>query len=156
MPSPEPMDPALERSFRGHKDGVSSVSFSPTMKQLVSGGLDGTVMVWNFKMQMRAFRFVGHKAAVTSVDFAPSGSLIASGSRDQTIRLWAANVKGESVSIRAHTAPVNSVAFSGDGQQLVTTSDDKSVKAWSIPTQRFKHSFSGCLLYTSPSPRDRG
>ena len=72
------MDPALERSFRGHKDGVSSVSFSPTMKQLVSGGLDGTVMVWNFKMQMRAFRFVGHKAAVTSVDFAPSGSLIAS------------------------------------------------------------------------------
>ncbi len=31
------------------------------MKQLVSGSLDGCVMVWNFKPQLRAFRFAGHK-----------------------------------------------------------------------------------------------
>jgi centriolar protein POC1 len=55
-------DPTLERSFRGHKDAVTSVCFNPNMKQLVSGGLDGMVMVWNFKPQLRAFRFAGHKA----------------------------------------------------------------------------------------------
>ena len=54
-------DPTLERSFRGHKDAVTSVCFNPNMKQLVSGGLDGMVMVWNFKPQLRAFRFAGHK-----------------------------------------------------------------------------------------------
>lgn len=54
-------DPALERSFRGHKDAVTSVVFNPNMKQVVSSSLDGVVMVWNFKPQLRAFKFVGHK-----------------------------------------------------------------------------------------------
>lgn len=57
----QPEDPTLERSFRGHKDAVTSVCFNPNMRQLVSGGLDGFVMVWNFKPQLRAFRFQGHK-----------------------------------------------------------------------------------------------
>ena len=69
--SSTPLDPALERSFRGHKDAITSVAFNPNMKQLVSGGADGCVMVWNFKLQLRAFRFVGHKEAVTSVACAP-------------------------------------------------------------------------------------
>lgn len=57
----QPEDPTLERSFRGHRDAVTSVAFNPTMKQLVSGSLDNCVMVWNFKPQLRAFRFAGHK-----------------------------------------------------------------------------------------------
>jgi len=57
----QPEDPTLERSFRGHKDGVTSVAFNHNMKQLISGSLDGCVMVWNFKPQLRAFRFAGHK-----------------------------------------------------------------------------------------------
>lgn len=54
-------DPQLERSFRGHKDSITSVVFNSSMKQLISGSLDSTVMVWNFKPQMRAYRFAGHK-----------------------------------------------------------------------------------------------
>ena len=42
-------DPALKRSFKGHKDGVMCTVFNPNLKQAVSGSLDGTVMVWNFK-----------------------------------------------------------------------------------------------------------
>jgi len=38
--------------------GVLSVSFNPSMKQLASGSDDNTVMVWNFKPQLRAFKFV--------------------------------------------------------------------------------------------------
>lgn len=59
--SVQPEDPTLERSFRGHRDAVTSVAFNPTMKQLVSGSLDNCVMVWNFKPQLRAYRFAGHK-----------------------------------------------------------------------------------------------
>jgi hypothetical protein len=76
-------DPALERHFKGHRDAVTSLDFSPNTKQLglldlicavrnmrfflvmavlqVSGSLDSCLMVWNFKPQMRAYRFVGHK-----------------------------------------------------------------------------------------------
>jgi len=60
-------DPSLERTFRGHKGAITSVSFNPNMKQLVSGSKDGCLMVWNFRPQLRAFRFVGHKVGVVCV-----------------------------------------------------------------------------------------
>ena len=54
-------DPSLERTFKGHKQYITSVAFSPTLKQLASGGGDNSIMLWNFKPQLRAFRFLGHK-----------------------------------------------------------------------------------------------
>ena len=56
-------DPTLERSFRGHKGAVSSVAFAPSLRQLASGSHDHIVMIWNFKPQLRAFRFMGHKVS---------------------------------------------------------------------------------------------
>jgi centriolar protein POC1 len=55
------MDPNLERTFRGHKSYITSVAFSPSLKQLASGSGDNSVMLWNFKPQLRAFKFIGHK-----------------------------------------------------------------------------------------------
>ncbi len=82
-PSPSVPDPSLERTFRGHRDAVTSVGFSPNMKQLVSASGDSYIMLWNFRPQLRAFRFVGHKAAVHHVCFSTSGQLIASASADR-------------------------------------------------------------------------
>ena len=59
-------DPTLERCFRGHKSTVSCVAFNPNMRQLVSGSLDCSLMVWNFKPQLRAFKFVGHQVTNTT------------------------------------------------------------------------------------------
>ena len=125
----ESADPALERSFRGHRDRVNAVAFNPNMKQLVTASDDAAVMVWHFRPTLRAFRFIGHKAAVLSVAVSPSGDLIASGSKDRTIRLWLPTVKGESTAIRAHMGAVRCVRFSSDGESLLSASDDKTVKA---------------------------
>ncbi len=51
----------MERHFKGHRDTVTSVSFNPNMKQLATGSMDSCVMVWHFKPQSRAYRFIGHK-----------------------------------------------------------------------------------------------
>jgi len=66
-------DPALKRSFKGHKDAVNSATFNPNLKQIISGSQDGTVMVWNFKALMRPYRFVGHKGPVYSVAVSNNG-----------------------------------------------------------------------------------
>lgn len=86
-------DPVLERHYSGHRGDVTAVAFNPNMQQLASASLDGTVMLWNFKPSMRAFRLVGHTSAVEDVSFSPSGHLLASASRDCTVRLWVPSVK---------------------------------------------------------------
>lgn len=55
-----PSDPTLERTFRGHRGAINSLAFSTDMRQLASGSLDHTVMVWNFRPQLRAYRYIGH------------------------------------------------------------------------------------------------
>ena len=45
-------------------------------------------MVWNFKPQLRPFKFTGHKGAVHDVAISPNGQLIASASNDETVRIW--------------------------------------------------------------------
>jgi centriolar protein POC1 len=87
-------DPALKRSFKGHKESIQSVCFNPNLKQVISASMDSTVMVWNFKPNVRPFRFTGHKGPVYSVAISPSGNTIVSGSHDETIRIWNNSVDG--------------------------------------------------------------
>ncbi|KAK5927498.1 hypothetical protein CgunFtcFv8_012649 [Champsocephalus gunnari] len=133
-------DPTLERHFKGHTDAVTCTDFNPNRKQLASGSVDKSLMIWNLAPKARAFRYVGHQDLITGVQFSPSGHLVATSSKDRTVRLWTPTMKGESTVFKAHTAPVRSVAFSHDGQRLVTASDDKSVKVWSVHRQCFVYS----------------
>ena len=136
-------DPNLERTFRGHKNYVTSVAFSPSMKQLASGAGDDTVFLWSFKPQLRAFRFMGHRGVVTDVCFSPEGDVLASASKDRTVRLWVPSAKGESVTMKGHTGAVRSVKFSADSKYLVTASDDKTAKVWAMPSRKFAASLVG-------------
>ena len=137
------LDPTLERTFRGHKSVVTSVTFKPDLKQIASGSSDCSVMVWNFRPQLRAYRFMGHTGSVNDVQFSPNGRLLASASADRTVRLWRPNVRGDSCVLRGHASTVRSVDFSPDGRQLLTASDDKTMKLWALPSRKFVGSFTG-------------
>ncbi|XP_026554706.1 POC1 centriolar protein homolog B isoform X2 [Pseudonaja textilis] len=107
-------DPVLIRHFKGHKDAVTCVAFSPNTKVLATSSLDRFLMMWNLRPNTKAFRFVGHLEAVTSVEFSPDGYLLASASEDQTARLWIPCI------------------YSPDGRLIVSCSEDKTVKIWDI------------------------
>jgi centriolar protein POC1 len=130
-------DPTLKRSFQGHRDTVSGVAFNPNLKQAISSSLDGSLMVWNFKPQLRPFRFVGHKGPIHDIDMHPTGNLMATASGDSTIRLWTNSVEGKSTVIKSHFAPVKSVSFSSDGELLLSSSDDKTLKCWTVNDKKF-------------------
>ena len=106
------LDPNLRRSFKGHKEDILDVCFSPNLRSVVSGSADSTVMVWNFKPSIRPFRFVGHRGAVHSVAITPNNQTIISGSADSTIRVWNNTVEGFSQVIQSHQASVNTVSLS--------------------------------------------
>ena len=85
-------DPALKRSFKGHKEAITGIAFNPNLKQVVSSSLDGTIMVWNFKPSLRPYRFIGHKGQVNDLAVSPDGSTIVSCSSDETVRVWTNSV----------------------------------------------------------------
>ncbi|RLN26425.1 hypothetical protein BBJ28_00010591 [Nothophytophthora sp. Chile5] len=143
VPSAVMENPSLERTFRGHKSAVTGVSFHPNVQQVASSSLDGVVMIWNFKPQLRAFRFRGHSGPVHAVSFSPTGDVLASASQDRTVRLWTPTVRGDSVVIKAHAGAVRSVSFSSSGRELLTASDDMALKVWALPTRRFRCSLTG-------------
>ena len=73
--------------FKGHKDYVLSVAFSPDGTAIASGSYDYTIKLWN--LEGGVFKtFIGHQGCVLSVAFSPDGTMIASGSDDKTIKLW--------------------------------------------------------------------
>jgi len=65
--APAEYDPQLDRSFRGHKGPIHALDFNVNMKQLAGASLDHCVYVWNFRQQLRAFRFTGHTVCTAAL-----------------------------------------------------------------------------------------
>jgi WD40 repeat protein len=65
----------------GHDDAVVSVAFSPDGTRVISGGADGSVIVWDNAQQPGTVlhRFAGHRNPVTSLAVSPDARLLASG-----------------------------------------------------------------------------
>ena len=75
-------------TFKGHSEPVSSVSFSPDGKRIVSGSWDKTVKVWDAQTGQETLTLKGHTSPVMSVSFNSDGKRIVSGSFDKTLKIW--------------------------------------------------------------------
>jgi len=75
-------------TLEGHSGPVSSVSFSPDGKRIVSGSRDNTLKVWDAQTGRETLTLKGHLSLVTSVSFSPDGKRIVSGGWDKTLKVW--------------------------------------------------------------------
>jgi len=85
-----PHSSQLRRTFKGHAQGVTRVSFSPDGEIVATASLDNTVKLWNSNGILLT-TLAGHTGALTGVSFSPDGTFLVSASHDQTVILW--NVK---------------------------------------------------------------
>ncbi|MEO1761533.1 MAG: hypothetical protein AAFR83_06060, partial [Cyanobacteria bacterium J06629_18] len=125
----------LVKTFKGHSDGVVSVSFSPDDKLLASASYDKSVKLWSLNPPKLPV-LVGHKDRVLSVAWSPDGKTLASSSRDNTVKLWQKQQNNTEFSTRfyktlsGHKDRVTSVSFHPEGQILASASYDKTIKLW--------------------------
>jgi len=152
-------------TFKVHADAVTSVTFSPDGKYVVSGSNDKTVKIWNKRynpfLSPPSTEEIG--VAVKSVAFSRDGKHVAVAGLAQDInvydcekmtvrdypqdrdimylmpRFWSGILR------KAHKLYVNSVAFSPDGKYLLSGGADNSLKLWDVPTTREVRAFKGWL-----------
>src|SRR5262245_16060286 len=100
----------------GHTEAVYSVAFSPDGKQLITGGFDNTVRVWDLATKKELKRFDGHTSFVLSVAPSPDGKRILSGSLDKTAKIWDIPSEAPSKVIEGVPAGIHALTNSPDGK----------------------------------------
>lgn len=122
--------------FSGHTGKLWTVVFSPDGERLASGGLDGTVKIWD-RADGRISQSLAHPLpGVTEQAFSPDGSLLATASYDAKLRLWRVSDGALLRTFSGHQGTIWSVAFSPDGKLLVSGGEDRHLRLWSLDQEQ--------------------
>jgi WD40 repeat protein len=104
-----------------HVAQVWGAAFSPDGKQLVSGGSEGALRVWNIdgaKSHERELPHVGHRRLVSGVSFSPDGKELISTGHDGRIIVWDVASRQPLRELTRIAGPILASALSLDGRLL--------------------------------------
>jgi WD40 repeat protein/serine/threonine protein kinase len=100
-----------------HKDGITSVAFSPDGRLMTSTSIDDTVKVWSVAGWRELATLTGHREGVMRSAFSPDGHTLVSGCADGTVKLWHTPTFREIAHYEV-VRPTYHVGFSPDGRTL--------------------------------------
>ncbi|MEU1853395.1 XRE family transcriptional regulator [Streptomyces sp. NPDC019990] len=156
----DPTGPARHSGRVGHTGQVNAVAFAPDRRQLVTGGADFTVRLWDVTQPRRPRQtqtLATHTDAVNAVAFSPEGRQLATAGTDATVRRWNVSRSGsvrEAAVLSGHTGGVASLAFGPGGRTLASGSEDQSTRLWDLPGPALTgHTSSLCSLAFGPGGR---
>jgi WD40 repeat protein len=111
-------------------DTVYSVAFSPDGKSVVSGGLDGTVVLWDVARGKEIARMT-HEDWVYSVAFSPDGAYVLSAG-NLMVCVWEVP-SGSKIACMLHENDVTSATISPDGN-YVASAAGRIAYVWNAAT----------------------
>ncbi len=121
------------RTYRGHRDAVSALAFSPDGALLASASRDGNIRIWSTGSGRTLRRLYGHRGRVGGLSFSPDGKTLASSGADGQLRIWDV-ARGRTLrTMTGHGGPVNAVSFAPDGERIASAGDDGVVRIWANP-----------------------
>jgi WD40 repeat protein len=133
------------RRLPGHNGiGIPSLSYSPDGKRLISGAVDGSVIVWNTETGEKVWTITMPKE-IYDPTYSPDGNRIAAtlpGDNGYTIKIWDAASGVEMRSLSGNGAVIRSVAYSPDGGQIAA-SVARTIKIWDTRTGRELRTMNG-------------
>eukprot|EP00667_Euglena_gracilis_P008580 EG_transcript_8694 len=121
-------------AWNGHALRVTCVVCTADSHQLLSGGADGSVVLWDVDSGQPELTFVRHREAVIAVAHSQSAALFASCSEDGLLLVWDA-ATGEVLHHIERAESSHSLTFSPDGTALLAV-EDQATQVWDMETGR--------------------
>jgi WD40 repeat protein len=78
------------KRFQAHGGGTRAFAFSPDGETLATGGVDGTIKMWNTRTWRLTLVLPQHRRMLTWLEFSPDGQRLYSAGSDETVRVWRA------------------------------------------------------------------
>lgn len=128
----------LIKELQAHSNSIFAVAYSPDGSELLTGGRDAHLKVWDAGNDYVAkTSIVAHMYAINDIVFSPDGHFFATGSMDKSVKIWDAQqhklLKVIDKSRHAgHGTSVNKLYWSTFENLLVSASDDRSVSVWDV------------------------
>ncbi len=149
---PAALSPDGTRLIAGHSDGhlriydtatgrvlhepaslgeIRTLRFAPDGSgRFLSGGVSGTLHLWNVHTGEKLQNFYGHTGTVLAAAWSHDSLTCASASGDSTVRLWNAATGRPAAPVMPHLAVPTHLEFSPDGTRLATCSRDGTARLW--------------------------
>jgi WD40 repeat protein len=137
------------RDFVGHTGPITGLAVTPDGAQLVTGGEDRTVRVWDTKTGKQLRSFQGHATKVTAVAVRSDGRQVASAAEDGAVRVWDLNASDEHRAMTDAKESLWAVAVSPDGKRLAAAGADRKIRVYDPDTGKLQATLDAGAAMTS-------
>jgi WD40 repeat protein len=112
-PSPVP-----RMTIQAHARGATALAVRSDGKELLTGGADGSIKVWDAKTGKLTQTIPGaHAGGVKAVLYRPGGEQLISTGADKTVRMWDAKTGKALMKSDALKSAINDLAITSDGKK---------------------------------------
>ncbi|KAJ8496920.1 hypothetical protein ONZ45_g12245 [Pleurotus djamor] len=111
--------------------GSSSLAWSPSGDQIVSGTYNGRVRIWSADRGKITHTFKAHDDWIQCLAFRDDGQVLATGGEDHNLRIWRCDTWEKILEFDIGEW-VSSLAFSPDGKRLVSGGSKGAVHLWDV------------------------
>jgi WD40 repeat protein len=145
----------LLKTIDDNMNWIRSIAFSPNDENIISGGVDKKIKIWDLGSGKLKNESESHISDVISVAYSADGSKIISGSMDSTIKIWEAG-NGKLIStIAKYNCPIKQIITTPDRLKFASIGyGDNTIKIWRsvdgelLKTIIFDHNFTSTIDFS--------